>query len=187
MAMVSNVEPLDFWRLCDELSVVQAALLIVEVDPSKCMSYVEDWELEKRPAGYAAAKAAICGALQCKNVTGTIIPFYNDRFDGEYKIEGSLDPGKSRLQVGSLKTWLAKRGIKTGFFFPEGSESPDYLDWPRARRQANSLNFEPRVSTIKRNRARRVERASYSMFVGLITLTCLSTLMVAVGLSLSLI
>ena len=44
---------------------------------------------------------------------------------------------------------------------------------------------------MKRNRARRVERASdddgYSMFVGLITLTCLSTLMVAVGLSLSLI
>ena len=101
MAMVSNVEPLDFWRLCDELSVVQAALLIVEVDPSKCMSYVEDWELEKRPAGYAAAKAAICGALQCKNVTGTIIPFYNDRFDGEYKIEGSLDPGEK-----SAASWI---------------------------------------------------------------------------------
>ena len=94
MAMVSNVEPLDFWRLCDELSVVQAALLIVGVDPSKCTSYVEDWELEKRPAGYAAAKAAICGALQCKNVTGTIIPFIMTALMENIKLKAPWTRGK---------------------------------------------------------------------------------------------
>ena len=84
--------------------------------------------MEKRPKGYEAAKAAICGALRCKNVTGTIIPIYRSGFEGGYEIEDSIDVEKTRLQVGSLKKWLAGRGFKTGFFFPEGSESPDYLD-----------------------------------------------------------
>ena len=73
------MEPLDFWRLCDELSVVQAALLIVGVDPSEYMSNVEGWDVEKRPEGYEAAKAAICGALRCNNVTGKIARIYNSK------------------------------------------------------------------------------------------------------------
>ena len=119
-----KMEPLDYWRLCDELSVVQAALLIVGVDPSEFMNRVEYMGLETRPEGYEAAKAAICGALRCNNVTGKIARIHNSKtFRSEYiEDEDSINLEKTRLQVGSLKTWLAARGIKTGFFFAEGSE-----------------------------------------------------------------
>jgi hypothetical protein len=35
------MDALNYWRLCDELSVVQAALLIVDEDPSEAQSYLE--------------------------------------------------------------------------------------------------------------------------------------------------
>ncbi len=34
----------------------------------------------------------------------------------------------SRVQVESLKEWLVSRGFRQGFFFPERTETPDYLD-----------------------------------------------------------
>ena len=92
-----KMEPLDYWRLCDELSVVQAALLIVGVDPSEFMNRVEYMGLETRPEGYEAAKAAICGALRCNNVTGKIARIHNSKtFRSEYiEDEDSIDLEKT--------------------------------------------------------------------------------------------
>jgi len=56
------MEELDYWRLCEELNIVQAALLVVSEEPS-CAEYVEDLEVHKRPKGYEAAKTAICAGL----------------------------------------------------------------------------------------------------------------------------
>ena len=56
-------ESIDFWRLCDEFNIVQAALLIVGGDASSAKD-VEDWKLDDRPQGYEAAKTAICGGLK---------------------------------------------------------------------------------------------------------------------------
>jgi hypothetical protein len=53
-------------------------------------------------------------------------------------LEGSLDPGHSWVEVASLKNWLAGRGFRSGFFFPEPSYSQDYLD-PRHPRYASKL------------------------------------------------
>jgi len=44
------------------------------------------------------------------------------------EIPDTFDLAETRVDVSSLKGWLASRGIKTGFFFPEGSDAPDYLD-----------------------------------------------------------
>lgn len=43
------MDGLDYRRLCDELTVIQAALLVVGEDPSTSQHYVEGWEPEKRP------------------------------------------------------------------------------------------------------------------------------------------
>lgn len=53
----------DYWRLCDELNVVQAALLIVGEDPSLA-EYTETWDVDRRPKGYEAAKTAVTHALK---------------------------------------------------------------------------------------------------------------------------
>ncbi|WP_461516619.1 hypothetical protein [Porticoccus sp.] len=57
------MEGLDFWRLCEELNIVQAAMLVVGEDPT-CAEYVEGWDVDTRPKGYEAAKTAICGGLK---------------------------------------------------------------------------------------------------------------------------
>ncbi len=44
----------------------------------------------------------------------------------------------SRVEVESLKEWLASRGFRRGFFFPEQVETPDYLD-PDNPRYASKL------------------------------------------------
>jgi len=57
------MEELDYWRLCEELNIVQAALLVVGEDASHA-EYAEGWEVQNRPKGYEAAKTAICGGLK---------------------------------------------------------------------------------------------------------------------------
>ncbi len=124
------MESLDYWRLCDELTIVEAALLVSGHDPSIDATYVERWEAEKRPAGYEGAKNAISRALQRKQIEGTIVeePEYDNEGNVYGSITGSMDIKTSRVFVDSLRLWLSARGISSGFFFPNGSNTPDYLD-----------------------------------------------------------
>jgi hypothetical protein len=134
------MEGLDFWRLCDELNIVQAALLVAGADPSCDAGYVENWDIERRPVGYEAAKAAISSALMRGTIIGKMIPIYKMvDFDKPYAPEdGSVDVMKSRVDVESLRTWLEDRGVRTGFFFPEQAIVQDYLD-PKHPRYAPKL------------------------------------------------
>lgn len=134
------MESLDYWRLCDHLSIIQAALLIVGCDPSSDANYVEGWSPENRPAGYEAAKTAISNALKRGAIQGDWVK------ETEYDINGNFDGWKdgtivlqeSQVEVYSLRNWLAERGIKAGFFFPDDTAAPDYLD-PRHPRYAPKL------------------------------------------------
>jgi len=124
------MEGLDYWRLCDELTVIQAALLTVGNDPSSDQVYVEKWEPETRPVGYEAAKAAITNALRGNAIKGKLIPLYEYDINGNSvgTIEDSINLMESRVDVESLRAWLASRGIRSGFFFPNATDTPDYLD-----------------------------------------------------------
>ena len=127
------MEGLDYWRLCDELNVIQAALLVVGRDPSSDASYVEGWEPENRPLGYEAAKTAISNALRSGQIAGKVVCrtqwIWNELEDTQHeeKIEGSFDFANSIIEVVSLKNWLAERGFTAGFFFPGDASAPDYL------------------------------------------------------------
>jgi hypothetical protein len=127
----------DYWRLCDELSVVQAALLVAGCDPSIAGATVEWWDMRKRPTGYEAAKTSISNALRSGTIKGDLIPIVKEGGYG-VPIDGSIDIAASRIRVDSLCIWLASRGFSTGFFFPVGTDSPDYLD-PNHPRYAPKL------------------------------------------------
>ena len=129
------MEGLDYWRLCEELSVIQAALLVVGCDPSS-----EDSAAEKKPVGYEAAKTAISNALRQGAIAGQVvkIPEYDINGNPYGVIEDSLDVAASRVEVESLREWLAARGFKTGFFFPEDRDLEEYLD-PKHPRYAPKL------------------------------------------------
>lgn len=65
------MESLDYWRLCDELTVIQSALLIVGCDPSG-HSDVERWVPYEQPNGYPATKAALTHAILSGRLRATI-------------------------------------------------------------------------------------------------------------------
>ena len=129
------MEGLDFWRLCDELTVAQAALLIAGEDPSVAGANVERWVHDQRPVGYEAAKHAVSAALRKERIEGYNHPEYEYDINGNptAPIEGTTDPIRSRVDVASLKLWLKARGLSSGFFFPTLSDRPDYLDPTHAR------------------------------------------------------
>jgi hypothetical protein len=57
------MDELDYWRLCEELTVIQAALLVVGEAPNH-HNEIEKMEVDQRPMGYEAAKTAIIHALK---------------------------------------------------------------------------------------------------------------------------
>ena len=111
------MEGLDFWLLCDELSVVQAALLIVGADPGT-QDFIDQQGAGNRPEGYTAAKAALTNAIRGKRLRANIIE-YEDVAEPSWHL--------TTVSVEDLRVWLRSRGINTGFFFQEPQADPDYL------------------------------------------------------------
>jgi hypothetical protein len=60
-----NGPSLDYWRLCEELTVSQAAVLLVGCDPAS------DYSANR---AYEAAKNAISNALLRDSVKGKLVP-----------------------------------------------------------------------------------------------------------------
>lgn len=107
------MKAIDYWRLCDQLSVRQAALLVMGEDPG---DYMRHHEVEKP---YDAIVQAMNMALVARPSVLKGEPVHN---------EYGFDAIESLVDVASLKQWLLEKGIRTGFFFPDGAENPDYLN-----------------------------------------------------------
>lgn len=130
------MDDLDYWRLCEELSVIQAALLAVGIDPSsETGSKCEILLPHERPNGYEAAKTAIASGLRSGKIEGRMIKlnFYDSDGNSAGIIPNSINIPESIIYVESLRAWLAKRGVKAGFFFPQIVETTDYLDRSNSR------------------------------------------------------
>lgn len=132
------MENLEYWKLCDQLTIMQAALLVVGVDPSsEAGMFCESHDSHERPGGYDAAKNAIAGGLRAKAIKGRLLTI--NEGDGIHPLaDYPVDVTESTVEVQSLRSWLANRGIKSGFFFPAAVDAPDYLD-PGNRRFAPKL------------------------------------------------
>lgn len=118
------MQSLDYWRLSEELNIYQTALLIAGVDPSD-FERVENANMDMRPTGYEAAKIALRIAVQSAKIPAAIIEReYNDF--GTPRVEPDWD--ETLIEVEEIKKWLSSRGMKTGFFFPDGGTGPEYLD-----------------------------------------------------------
>jgi hypothetical protein len=133
----AKVEGLEVWRLCNQYTVVQAALLVAGHDPATAKQ-VEELRPEQRPPGYEAAKHALEQALTRDRAMGVV--YLDQRYPG---FHFPLDPENSIIWASSLKTWLSERGIKTGFFFDANNrlpsdDRPDYLN-PDHRRYSPKL------------------------------------------------
>lgn len=122
----------DWWRLTDKLSVHDAALLIVGVDPnSEEGSNCQKKKPYEQPHGYGAVVRGISAAIG-KKIDGTHIPFYETDINGNRMdpVEGTINTDESTVNVESLVAWLRSFGIKDGFFLPRHAieSGPAYLD-----------------------------------------------------------
>ena len=139
------MESMDYWRLCDHLTIVQAALLVVGEDPSGNMANCEDWSVGNRPPGYEAAKSAISHALKIGVIKGVRVgnklpdPRYDAEGNWHDRFDNGVDPSTSVVEVVSLRQWLVSRGFTSGFFSPAVPEAPSYLN-------SRGENYAPKLA-----------------------------------------
>ena len=127
------MQTIDFWRLCERLSLVQAALLLAGHDPSHFKDGFEDLTSTKQPEGYHACLAAIESALKEEKIIGKL-----ESSQDSYDSVTYQNNHASYVEVDSLKSWLLEKGFSQHFFFfPDGVES-EFLD-PNHSRYAPKL------------------------------------------------
>lgn len=121
----------EYWKLSDDLSVHDAACLVIGIDPEETrelFQWVHDNDLYRHdfknsPAGYIATKNAILAALRSELIEG------NFHQDSDMVGNEWNDISKCFVVVDSLKEWLLKKGFDSGFFFPDSSKNEvDYLN-----------------------------------------------------------
>lgn len=114
--------PSNYWRLAEELNVIQAALLIVEIEPAEMQSDVERWVDEKKPPGYSAVSTALKNAIKAERLPAKIEMIHE--MDGIQYIDWS----STTFRVEDLKNWLKERNFSTGFFFQDNKTTGNFLD-----------------------------------------------------------
>ncbi len=142
------MEAMDYWRLCDEFSVVQAALLILGYLPQE-NEHIMNWRDDQRPENFPAVFSALVHAALAGRLEATLR--YKADVEGYGQIREECDNllingfkpadcemiyydnpnwDMSTIKIEDLKKWLSSRGFTTGFFFPEAGEDdcPYYLD-----------------------------------------------------------
>ncbi len=137
------MEKMDYWRLCEDLTVIQAALLIVEADP-ELYGYVLNLETKERPANFNATFTVLSQAIIGGRLAATKRMITDNRWcnTAEEMIEYETDDpdwNKTTIDVDDLKIWLKNRGIKPRFFFPQDVDTPDFLD-------SQHCNFSPKLA-----------------------------------------
>lgn len=133
----------EYWRLCDELTIKQATMLMIGLDPASKESECEGWKAHERPAGYEAVKQALSAAIRKGAIAGQNITLDEHDFNGNpiREMHGTTNIDESIVELDSLVQWLRSRGVSTGFFFPpdaNASGEPDYLN-PKHPRYSGKL------------------------------------------------
>ena len=143
-----NRKPSKFWRLADSVTIVQAALLIIDIEPEGVEERIEHSDAEK-PEDYIAARDSILSAVQSGTLEGKI-EYDNEQYVNPeaYVDDFGLTPdtiivdsdvayNKSRVLVTSLIKWLHKRGFEAAAF-GKAQEESDFRD-PQHPRYSQKL------------------------------------------------
>lgn len=141
------MESIDFWKLSDNFTIVQATLLILDIDPTGEQEWVLKSDVQNRPDGFDAIYSGIMQAIINKKLKATIRysayeqygyirePSENERSDIISKFsfrEDSLNNEITRadiiyqpepnwftttIYIEDLKQWLLSRNFTSSKFF----------------------------------------------------------------------
>ena len=115
--------PSEHWKLSESYTLLQATLLILNVDPAGNED-METLDEIDRPDGFTALLASLDAAVIKGTLTTNIKTI---DFDG--LLDGNMR--KISIDANDLKSWLSSRKVTTGFFFDDNSQTigiPDYLN-----------------------------------------------------------
>jgi len=159
MECLLMLNSLDYWQFHDEFTVVQAALLILDLSPSELQDYV--LTNTTKPHNFDAVFSGITKAITNNKLKANIrypISWLEDENNSswvqypnydevvgycvdarlsqnalEVHFKSTPDWQNTLIELDDLKAWLSSRNIRPSFFFPEKISEPDYLnkDHPR--------------------------------------------------------
>lgn len=133
-----------YWRLCDDFTVIEAALLIVDEDPSNFPEQMEIVSEQDRPNNFTPVFSALKRAILNGVLYATIFreKITSDEFlSGDYKYHewerddkdgliAKIEPSwhRTTIVLFDLKEWLRSRGFTSCFFFSNETNLPGYKD-----------------------------------------------------------
>ena len=123
--------PSEYWKLADNLTATQAALLILNEDPTELqhLSYTEIKKIEHFDPVFTSITNSING-IGDNNLKAHIS--YCNLDAEEIEFGGRTEPlpnwDETIIPTDELKAWLLSRNFKPSFFFGESSPEPDYLN-----------------------------------------------------------
>ena len=122
------------WLLAEELTIRQAALLLLNVDPEHYPLAEYPNSERDAPVGYEAARQVLASALMANKVEGrkewktqTGVD-YNSNEAYEDVLEGNLCADKATINMESLKAWLASKNVTVEQFAGLSDTSDDFLN-----------------------------------------------------------
>lgn len=127
-------KPSEVWLLSSELTVVQATLLVLNIEPQGLMDIVEGLPGGKKPRDYVAVKSAILTACVNETIDATLVRNNERKIDnGNLKDISVFDASLSTVDVLSLQVWLARSGFSNSGLFSsdEASDSFENKEHPR--------------------------------------------------------
>jgi len=127
------MDNLNHWRVCDEVTVFQAIMLCLGIDPKNQSSYDIENALNAPPIPpeYGAYKTALSAALRKGDIQGNNVEIthYIDDEIPAGQLEDSTDINESTVNLNSVREFLESKGISEGFFFPPSEPvASNYLD-----------------------------------------------------------
>lgn len=141
----------DLWCLSDDFSVVDAAALIAGYNPLMLQRCRMDTHFDRLFSRYHVVMEGLCNAISNGRIKANIryaarkFGYVDNLADidaaestsrilehGTTKADDETFPdwGLTTVSRDDLVVWLARRGVRTGFFFPgaKPSDEPDFLD-----------------------------------------------------------
>lgn len=108
--------PSRIWLLASDVTVVEAVLLLLEIEPQEVADEIERWAEENQPPNYRAAKQAIVSALLNGETLGHL-----QALDGAFIEVGAsvpfyaVDVAASKVNFYSFREWVEERGYQNEF------------------------------------------------------------------------
>lgn len=127
------MKTIEYWKLSTKVTVFQAIMLILDIDPdtytSKNYSDFVSLGLEENKTGYGAIKSALIEAIQEKALPAKIVEEKTSS-DGEsfYSVKGSVDIDETKIDLMQVKNFLVSRNFKSDFFLGLDNEPLGYLN-----------------------------------------------------------